>query len=50
MCSDADIAIELPAHDPPSDTRIRHLLSRYATLAQTTLTESAPDLLGCPYP
>jgi hypothetical protein len=34
-----------PTHDPLSDTRIRHLLARYASLSGATLTECGPDLL-----
>jgi hypothetical protein len=37
--------LEPPTHDPLSDTRIRHLLTRYATLAHATLAEPGPHLL-----
>lgn len=43
--SEAGFKIEPPTHDPLSDTRIRHLLARYAALAKATLTEVAPNLL-----
>ena len=39
-----------PAHDALSDTRIRQLLARYASLAQATLTEIGPSLLELQVP
>jgi hypothetical protein len=37
--------IEPPAHDALSDTRIRQVLTRYASLAHATLSEVGPSLL-----
>ena len=42
--------IEPPAHDALSDTRIRHLLARYASLAQAMLTEIGPSVLELEVP